>query len=96
MKNIKKSIFCILGIFVLCMFSQAAFAQEKVQPKKQVKELKTPKKADKFARPTGNYELLTERLNLYDLLLLDLISKSRKYARFPVIKDQHLPNRFVR
>ena len=53
--------FCILGIFVLCMFSQAAFAQEKVQPKKQVKELKTPKKADKIRSTNGQLRAIDRK-----------------------------------
>jgi len=48
MKSIKNSMFLLLGVFVLCMFSQATFAQEKAQAKKQVQELKTLKKGDKI------------------------------------------------
>jgi len=58
MKNIKKSIFLLLGVFVLCMFSQATFAQEKAEAKKQVKELKTLKKGDKIRSTNGKRTVL--------------------------------------
>jgi len=48
MKNTKNSLFLLLGIFVCCLFTQTTFAQEKVQSKKQVQELKTLRKGDKI------------------------------------------------
>ena len=60
MKNIGKSIFLLLGIFILCIFSQVAFAQEKVQPKKEVQKAQTLKKGDKI-RSTGSKRTLLEK-----------------------------------
>lgn len=61
MKSIKNSMFLLLGIFVLCMFSQATYAQEKTQAKKQIKELKTLKKGDKIRSNNGQRTIIDRK-----------------------------------
>lgn len=53
--------FLLLGIFVLCMFSQTTFAQQKAQAKKQVKELKTLKKGDKIRSTNGKRQVIDRK-----------------------------------
>lgn len=59
MKSIKKSIFVLLGVFVLCMFMQTTFAQQKTESKQPTKTLK---KGDKI-RTTGGKRTVLDRKN---------------------------------
>jgi len=53
--------FLLLGVFVLCIFSQTTFAQEKAQPKKQVQELKKLKKGDKIRSTSGQRRVIDRK-----------------------------------
>jgi len=59
MKSIKKSIFLLFGVFVLCMFAQTTFAQEKSQSKKQ-EQVQPLRKGDKI-RTTGGKRTILDR-----------------------------------
>jgi len=50
--------FLLLGVFVLCMFSQATFAQQKTQDKKEVKTLK---KGDKIRSTKGQRQVIDRK-----------------------------------
>jgi len=53
MKNIKNTIFLLLGIFLMCLFAQPTQAQQKSKNQQQTKELRSLKKGDKIVTQGG-------------------------------------------